>query len=431
MALAEDDLGLVGACLDGRYRLERAVARGGFAVVYRATHGALDRSVAVKVLHPARAGAEADAREIAQREARLIARLEHPAIVRVLDVGVADTARGPAAWMAMEWLDGRTLAAELRAQRGQGPRSPAASLARLAPAFEAIAHAHAQGVSHRDLKPANLFVLDRPGTPGDPGIRVLDFGIAKEAPPEDVAGGFTTTASAVSAFSLPYASPEQLSRTRTGPWTDVHALALMLTELLIDRAVFVADDPMVLHQQVLAPVRPTPARFGVDVGAWEPVLARALSLRPADRFADAGAFLAALRASVPERTHALEPDTTRPQHPARAPRPHTLRVWHVAVPLCLLAGGLLSRAWGRSSTPAPPRPVAAVVPSPAPPAAIAAIAAAPLAPVRREAPPAVVLAPAPTAVARPVVSRRAPRPVAPPPTPPAVTPPPGRRVRAE
>ena len=98
MALAEDDLGLVGACLDGRYRLERAVARGGFAVVYRATHGALDRSVAVKVLHPARAGAEADAREIAQREARLIARLEHPAIVRVLDVGVADTARGPAAF---------------------------------------------------------------------------------------------------------------------------------------------------------------------------------------------------------------------------------------------------------------------------------------------------------------------------------------------
>jgi serine/threonine protein kinase len=386
----------------------------------------------VKVLHPARAGAEADAREIAQREARLIARLEHPAIVRVLDVGVADTARGPAAWMAMEWLDGRTLAAELRAQRGQGPRSPAASLARLAPAFEAIAHAHAQGVSHRDLKPANLFVLDRPGTPGDPGIRVLDFGIAKEAPPEDVAGGFTTTASAVSAFSLPYASPEQLSRTRTGPWTDVHALALMLTELLIDRAVFVADDPMVLHQQVLAPVRPTPARFRRRrrrVGARAGPRAEPPPGRPLRRRGGLSRRAARLGARADARVGARH--HPGPQHPARAPRPHTLRVWHVAVPLCLLAGGLLSRAWGRSSTPAPPRPVAAVVPSPAPPAAIAAIAAAPLAPVRREAPPAVVLAPAPTAVARPVVSRRAPRPVAPPPTPPAVTPPPGRRVRAE
>ncbi|MFO0630349.1 MAG: serine/threonine-protein kinase [Polyangiales bacterium] len=430
MALAEDDLGLVGACLDGRYRLERAVARGGFAVVYRATHAALDRSVAVKVLHPARAGAEDDAREVAQREARLIARLEHPAIVRVLDVGVADTARGPAAWMAMEWLDGRTLAAELRAQRGHGPRSPAASLARLAPAFEAIAHAHAQGVSHRDLKPANLFVLDRPGTPGDPGIRVLDFGIAKEAPPEDVTGGFTTTASAVSAFSLPYASPEQLSRTRTGPWTDVHALALMLTELLIDRPVFHADDPMVLHQQVLAPVRPTPARFGVDVGAWEPVLARALSLRPTDRYADAGAFLAALRASVPEQTRALEPDTTQPQLPARPPRPYAFRVWHVALPLGLLVGAL-SLVSMRASPPASPPRAVAVIPAAPPPAPGVAAPA----PARAEPTVDVVVAPVAPVVARPVVVRRAPRAAAPSPAPPPApvetAPAPGRRVRAE
>jgi eukaryotic-like serine/threonine-protein kinase len=430
MALAEDDLGLVGACLDGRYRLERAVARGGFAVVYRATHAALDRSVAVKVLHPARAGAEADAREIAQREARLIARLEHPAIVRVLDVGGVDTARGPAAWMAMEWLDGRTLAAELRAQRGHGPRSPAASLARLAPAFEAIAHAHALGVSHRDLKPANLFVLDRPASPGDPGLRVLDFGIAKETPLEDLTGGSTTTASAVSAFSLPYASPEQLSRTRTGPWTDVHALALMLTELLIDRAVFHADDPMVLHQQVLAPVRPTPARFGVDVGPWEPVLARALSLRPADRFPDAGAFLAALRASVPDHSHALEPDATQPQHPARPVRRTRLRAWHLAGPMALLLAGV---AWRGRRAVMPRPPVAAPAPM---------VVAAPT--VRAPVPPAPAPLPTPAAVvvgpARPVVRatplRRAPRvplpaPVVAPEVPPAPAPATGRRVRAE
>jgi len=102
------------------------------------------------------------------------------------------------------------------------------------------------------------------------------------------------------AFSPAYAAPEQVAFGRTGPWTDVHALGLLLSEALTDQPPFPADD-MQIFEQIVATQRPTPASKGKDVGAWEPVLAKALALQPTQRWKDANELLAALDAALGAR----------------------------------------------------------------------------------------------------------------------------------
>jgi serine/threonine-protein kinase len=320
----EDFFGLVGYQLDGKYNIEAVVARGGFGVVYRARHAVLHTQIAVKVLRvPDDTSSAARERFLEQfvEEARIVALLQHPSIVRVTDFGVStmhDNTQAP--WMVLEWIEGQTLAASLNARKGAGGRSPRECLDVLRPVIDALATAHDAGIAHRDIKPGNIMLpADRPATrsraapraaPPPSAARVLDFGIAKTMGEGDdgPVTGLTQTHSVAPSFSPRYASPEQASGTRTGPWTDVHALGLILTEMLTDIAVFPSADKMELHVKVMSPTRPTPAQFGVDVGAWEPVLARALALRPADRYPNAGELLAALEADVPELGRPTTPD---------------------------------------------------------------------------------------------------------------------------
>jgi formylglycine-generating enzyme required for sulfatase activity len=174
---------------------------------------------------------------------------------------------------------------------------------------------HRSGVSHRDLKPENIMLAR---TVRGTVAYVVDFGIAKVGSPEDRAGsGETATASGASAYTLPYAAPEQVSRMRTGPWTDVHALGLILTEALVGRRPYEGADDAELHRSVVAEERPTPARFGVDVGALEAVLARAVAYAPARRYPDATGLLADLQAmAIP-----------RGSTPVRGARAQVGRAW--------------------------------------------------------------------------------------------------------
>ncbi|MFO0624075.1 MAG: serine/threonine-protein kinase [Polyangiales bacterium] len=296
---AEGLASLVGRTVDGRYHIERFVARGGFGVVFRATHRGLGRPVALKLLRVPH-GLHGAAREgfLARfhDEARTLARLDHPALVRVTDSGALSLDGDTVPWMVMDWVDGQSLADDLAARRGRGGRRPDEALTLLRGAFEGVAAAHAAGIAHRDLKPSNLMVCP---SPAGPVTRVLDFGIAKLMDDDERAGtGLTETRSDAPCFTPGYAAPEQISRARTGPWTDVHALALVLTEVLCDRGAYPDGDVTDVTAAVFDAQRPTPGRHGVDVGRWEPVLARALALRPADRFADAGAFLQALDAAT-------------------------------------------------------------------------------------------------------------------------------------
>jgi eukaryotic-like serine/threonine-protein kinase len=167
----------------------------------------------------------------------------------------------------------------------------------LRPVVEAVAEAHEAGIAHRDLNPNNIMLV--PGRRAT-SARVLDFGIAKvmkaDAPSPST---HATTDGAVRAFSPAYAAPEQLSGVRTGPWTDVHALGLLFTEVLCGTRTLPVDGVHAHYRAAFDPTRRTPATFGVDAGDWEPILTRALALNPHDRYASAGELLAALDGAPP------------------------------------------------------------------------------------------------------------------------------------
>ncbi len=303
MSSALSDLfSLVGGRLDGKYDVHSVIGEGGFAVVYRGTHRHLEKPVAIKVLKTPATLPEAARGEFLQKfvfEAKTLARLEHPAIVRVLDFGAGLLPAGGAApWIVLEWIDGESLEDRLSARRGHGGAPPAEALALLRPVFAALAVAHDEGFAHRDLKPANVMLAR---TRGGIEPKLLDFGIAKSMEREVAEpSGHSATHSSLRAFTLAYASPEQLGGTRTGPWTDVHALALLMVEVLTDLAPIAGEDATALTAAVMSPTRPTPGILGLDVGPWEAVLRRALAMRPGERFQDARAFLQALEAEVPE-----------------------------------------------------------------------------------------------------------------------------------
>lgn len=299
-----DPFELVGTILERKVRIDRAVAEGGFGVVYLGHHLSLDCRVAVKVLRPTTSqpdpDAWADAMERFVLEAQAIAKVRHPAVVRIMDSGIAAPSSAPQGvpWMVLEWIEGETLREHLHARRAlQSPamgRSRRETLELLRPVLEAIAEAHEVGLVHRDLKPSNV-MLERGGA-----ARVLDFGTAKLLGDEPIVpSGETTTAESMRAFSAVSAAPEQLAGTRTGPWTDVYSLALMVTEVTCDRAPYPEDDPAARYAAAFdAHHRPTPRKFGIDCGAWESVLERALAVRPSERQENARALLTALERFV-------------------------------------------------------------------------------------------------------------------------------------
>jgi len=253
-AAREDVFRLLASILADRYRVDAQIAEGGFAVVYQACQVALDRRVALKVLKTPVGYDDAAREEFCERfaaEARTIARLKHPSIVDVYDFAVSPMPSGGLApWMALEWVDGASLEAWLARRRrdGQAVLEPREAVDLLRPALQALAFAHRQGVVHRDVKPANIMVVEN-----DHGrtVRVLDFGIAKIMGGEEPAGTGRTRTGSVPAFSPAYAAPEQVTFSRTGPWTDVHALGLILTELLTGEAPF-TDPEASVYEQVMA-----------------------------------------------------------------------------------------------------------------------------------------------------------------------------------
>jgi formylglycine-generating enzyme required for sulfatase activity len=304
-----DSLNLVGRTIADKYAVEAVVGEGGFATVYRATHLIWKRPVALKVFKSLGDFSEKDRQKLLDefvQEGALLADLSArtAAIVQARDIGMLETARGEhIPYMVLEWLEGSTLEVVLANEKKQGlpPRTLAEAVQLLQPAAEALALAHRKGIAHRDVKPGNVFVLGDPR--GEHSVKLLDFGIAKVVnDAQKMAGSFTKTGGQVTSFTPAYGAPEQFSRTHgaTGPWTDVFALALIVVEIVTGREALQGDDFVQLAVSSGNPAqRPTPGALGVAVSPEvEAVFAKAVAIKPTERWPSAGDFWNALRAAL-------------------------------------------------------------------------------------------------------------------------------------
>jgi GAF domain-containing protein len=213
--------------VDARWRLERRLGRGGMGTVYEATDLRLGRRVALKFMHATTLGDDG-ARRRFEREARALARLQHPHLVSLFDFGNAGAA---GAYLVMELVTGPSLRDELR---GNTPLAPAAIADWFDQILDAVAFAHRNGVIHRDLKPENIVLT---GERGAWDAKVLDFGVARFRLPGQAESIELTETGAI-VGTLAYMAPEQVLGLRVDERADVFALGVILVETLTGRHPF-------------------------------------------------------------------------------------------------------------------------------------------------------------------------------------------------
>jgi serine/threonine-protein kinase len=278
---------LIGTLVDGRYRVRSRVARGGMATVYTAVDERLERTVALKMIHPAQAD---DPRFLGRfiDEAKTIARLTHPNVVAVYDQGTHRNLP----YLVMEYVRGRTLR-EVLADRRLHPQE---ALAVLEQVLAAVAAAHRAGLVHRDIKPENVLVAEAPGGSAnsivDGVVKVADFGLARAVERSADEGGAQLLATAA------YVAPELVTNGHADPRTDVYSAGIVLFEMLTGRVPYDGERPVDVAWQHVQNDVPPPSRFAP---ALPPVLddlvGRATRRDPGGRPTDAGAMLAEVQAA--------------------------------------------------------------------------------------------------------------------------------------
>lgn len=282
--------------IEDKYIITRLLGRGGMGSVYLANQKRLNRNVAIKVLLAHLVGSSS-MRMRFEREARIVARLRHPAIVTIHDFGVLTSGH---AYLVMEYLDGETLRKTILS----GAQSVDATLSILRPVCEAVDAAHRVGVVHRDLKPENIMIVKDPSASLRAGLnagnapRVLDFGLAKMTGPigENEQTLVQSGQSAGVVGTLMYMAPEVLSGHVADPRSDQYSLAIIAWEMLAgEHPLGMATDlASVVRGHTDLPMIPLRERVpGVPTrvaGAIE----RALSKKPEERFASVGEFLDAM-----------------------------------------------------------------------------------------------------------------------------------------
>jgi serine/threonine-protein kinase len=264
---------------NGRYEVQRRIARGGMAEVFLARDLLLARPVAVKVLFPEFAG---DPSFVARfrREAQAAANLNHPNVVGVYDWGQ----EGATYYIVMEYVDGKSLSDILRSE-GLPPPDAAAGIATDVAA--ALGFAHRNGVVHRDVKPGNIMIT------AAGHVKVADFGIARA-----ISGGaeenLTQTGSVMGTAT--YFSPEQAQGHDVDPRSDLYSLGVVMYEMATGRPPFQADSPVsIAYKHVQEPPVP-PRRVNPAVpAAFEAITLKLLAKRPDDRYASADELRSDLR----------------------------------------------------------------------------------------------------------------------------------------
>jgi serine/threonine-protein kinase len=343
---ANDADALVGRSLGGRYRIERAMARGGMATVYRARDERLERPVAVKVL----AARYADQPGFSERflaEARIAASLSHPNLAHVYDSG----RDAGLSFMVLEVLDRhRSVRSVLR---DQGRLAPGRAVQVGLDVLAGLEPLHASGLVHCDIKPGNVMV-------GPDGTKLIDFGIAR--PLDGEASGSTSIG------SLHAMSPEQLRGQPLTPASDLFAVGVLLYECLTGRVPFAGSSPgeVLDAQQRGLPPAPSALAEGI-VQLLDEVVLQALRTEPARRFTSAAAMATALRSAadaqatdspaggtatgddettairlvVPRPASELGPPPPDPPTKHRRATPATALAWLAAAAVPLLVAGIV------------------------------------------------------------------------------------------
>jgi len=313
--------GLVPGMRLGRYEILGEIGAGGMAVVYRARDVELDRVVALKVLPHT---VNRDDRFVSRflSEARTIARLSHPNIVQVHDIG-----QDNGAWyISMELITGINLAEYLQQEKPDLERS-----VRIAQQVaEAIAYTHQHGVMHRDLKPSNVLMRDEVPV-------VIDFGLAKDTM---LQGGSLMTQDGEMVGSPAYMSPEQGSGIDIDHATDICSLGIVLYELISFKNPYL--DPRSLHQTVMnvLAAEPVPLR---ELCPWldrnlDAVVAKAMAKEKSDRYGTMDAFAKDLKAWLDGAPVSAKPLTRRERLWLQV-RKHKKHAWMAAIPIVLGLGG--------------------------------------------------------------------------------------------
>jgi len=271
---------LVGRVIDGRYRVEQRLARGGMATVYEAIDLRLDRTVALKIMH---ASLAEDAAFVSRfvREAKSAARLTDPHVVAVYDQGEDDDL----VYLVMEYVPGRTVRDVIR-ERGRLSAEQALTI--LDPVLQALDAAHRAGFVHRDVKPENVLLTD------DGRVKVADFGLARAIS----AATSTAATQGLLIGTVAYLSPEQVERGIADARSDVYGAGILLYEMVTGSVPFAGETPLaVAYQHVNAEVPlPSSVRSGIPSGI-DALVERATERDAADRFPDAASFLEAVRAT--------------------------------------------------------------------------------------------------------------------------------------
>jgi serine/threonine protein kinase, bacterial len=266
---------LVGAVLDGRYRVDVPIAAGGMSTVYRGLDLRLDRPVALKVMDSRYSGDQMFLTRF-QREARAVARLKDRGLVAVYDQGID----GNYPFLVMELVEGGTLRELLRER---GPMPPHAVAAVLGPVLSGLAAAHRAGLVHRDVKPENVLISD------DGEVKIADFGLVRAVAEAKI------TSTSVILGTAAYLSPEQVGTGDSGPRSDVYAAGILTYELLTGSAPFTGDNALAVAYQRMDNDVPAPSTAIAGVPRqFDDLVLCATARDPADRFADAQEMAAEL-----------------------------------------------------------------------------------------------------------------------------------------
>jgi beta-lactam-binding protein with PASTA domain/predicted Ser/Thr protein kinase len=315
-----------GTVVDGRYRIERRLGSGGMADVYCAEDSQLGRQIALKILHR-RFARDREFVERFRREASAAAGLQHPNVVGVFDRGEYDGTY----YIAMEYLPGRTLKDVIREE---APLSQERVIAFGVQILQAASFAHRRGIIHRDFKPHNVIVGP------DDRLKVTDFGIARAGASE-----MTETGSIMG--TAQYLSPEQAQGQRVGAQSDLYSIGVILWEMLTAQVPFGGESAVSIALKHVSEEPPPLRQLRPDVHPrLEQAVGRALLKDPAQRYASADEFIAALeqaRAAIVSGDNGGGTSTFVPVAPVAVddePDPRGRR-WPWIVLLLLLIGVLL------------------------------------------------------------------------------------------